>query len=486
MGFFRRLLGWLLPGPARARGRGRRATYDAAGDGADNRRHWQAADALSARSANSLEVRKTLRERARYEAANNGYALGLVLTLANDLVGTGPTLQVLLTDRDQARQVETAFARWADSVGLAQTLHTAKQSKTRDGETFLILTNGDEAEDPATSVQLDVQLVECDQVTDPTWEIGTRERVCDGVEYDARGRPLRYYVLEEHPGDVLAYNRGYQEIAARFVCHWFRRDRAGQCRGVPEITPALPLFAQLRRYTLATVAAAETAANIAALLKSNLPPNTDADGDEEEGTPWETQEIERNALMTLPNGYELQQLEAKHPNTLYQEFKRELLKEVGRPVNAPFNVVSGDSSPYNYSSARLDHLLYRGAVRVEREHCRRTVLEPVFRAWLEEAVMVPGLLPAGLTPETVPHAWRWPGFSTIDPQKEAAADTEALANYTTTLAEKAAEENKDWEDQLRQAARERALMRELGLDIERVAERIRTEPVEPEPAKEAA
>ena len=31
----------------------------------------------------------TLRNRARYEVANNSYARGIVLTLANDVVGTG-------------------------------------------------------------------------------------------------------------------------------------------------------------------------------------------------------------------------------------------------------------------------------------------------------------------------------------------------------------------------------------------------------------
>jgi capsid protein len=44
------------------------------------------------------------------------------------------------------------------------------------------------------------------------------------------------------------------------VIHLFRAERPGQSRGVPEITPALPLFAMLRRYTLAVLGAAEQAA----------------------------------------------------------------------------------------------------------------------------------------------------------------------------------------------------------------------------------
>lgn len=51
-----------------------RARYDAATSTENNRRHWANADALSADAAASPEVRRTLRNRARYEVANNSYA----------------------------------------------------------------------------------------------------------------------------------------------------------------------------------------------------------------------------------------------------------------------------------------------------------------------------------------------------------------------------------------------------------------------------
>ena len=53
---------------------------------------------LSAAAANSPDVRRILRNRSRYEIANNSYARGITLTLANDVVGTGPRLQMLTAD----------------------------------------------------------------------------------------------------------------------------------------------------------------------------------------------------------------------------------------------------------------------------------------------------------------------------------------------------------------------------------------------------
>ena len=72
-----------------------RGKYDAAQTTYENRRHWAHADHLSADAAMSADVRRVLRSRARYEVANNSYAKGIVLTLANYVVGTGPRLQML-------------------------------------------------------------------------------------------------------------------------------------------------------------------------------------------------------------------------------------------------------------------------------------------------------------------------------------------------------------------------------------------------------
>ena len=48
-----------------------RAKYDTAVTNDENRRHWANADALSPNAALNAEVRRTIRNRARYEVANN-------------------------------------------------------------------------------------------------------------------------------------------------------------------------------------------------------------------------------------------------------------------------------------------------------------------------------------------------------------------------------------------------------------------------------
>jgi len=133
------------------------ARYDAAATTDGNRRHWANADGLSADAAANPEVRRVLRNRARYEVANNSYARGIVLTLANDVIGTGPRLQMLTGDPDADRRIEMAFADWARTIGLAAKLRTMRMARAESGEGFMLL-----ARNPshASPVQLDVRLIE--------------------------------------------------------------------------------------------------------------------------------------------------------------------------------------------------------------------------------------------------------------------------------------------------------------------------------------
>jgi lambda family phage portal protein len=432
-----------------------RARYDAAQTTAENARHWAMADSLSADSAASADVRRKLRERARYEVANNSYAKGIVLTLANDCIGTGPRLQLLSDSADLNRRVEAAFAQWAKAVDLAGKLRTMRMAKSVDGESFAVLTANPMIDSP---VMLDVQLVEADRVASPLGALPQLDAGIDGIILDAYGNPQTYSILRQHPGDLANWLTAVDLIDADAVVHWFRADRPGQHRGIPEITPALPLFAQLRRYTLAVIAAAETAADFAAVLFTDSPANGEAQALE----PMDVVELEKRMATVLPDGWRLGQIEAQQPTTSYAEFKREILNEIARCLNLPYNIAACNSSGYNYASGRLDHQTYYKSIRVEQAHLAEAVLDRILAVWIDEA-MLTSELSILRTVRSMPHQWFFDGTEHVDPAKEASAQATRLASNTTTLAAEFARQGKDWEVELRQRAKEQALMRELGL-----------------------
>jgi len=440
------------------------ARYDAAQTTDENRRHWANADHLSADAANSPEVRRILRARARYEVANNSYAKGIVLTLANYTIGTGPRLQMLTEDAKANALIEREFARWVECAGLVEKLRTMRMARATDGEAFALLVANPKLDCP---VKLDVRLIEADQVATPGYVHSVAPKnVVDGIVFDSYGNPVAYHVLRFHPGDQRwVLPNEFDRVPAQYVIHDYRVDRPGQHRGIPEITPALPLFAQLRRYTLAVIAAAETAADFAGILYTDAPPG----GEAAEATPFEPIELEKRALLTIPGGWKMSQLDAKQPTTTYAEFKREILNEIARCLNIPYNIAAGNSSGYNYASGRLDHQDFYKAIRVDQHRIARGVLDRIFRAWLDEAILLSDYLPLWF--RTVPfdrlaHQWFWDGMEHVDPLKEASAQAVRLKSHTTTLAYEYARQGRDWETELRQRAKEVTLMRELGLEVE--------------------
>ena len=439
------------------------AKYDAAQNGHENRRHWERADNLSANAAMNPEVRRILRNRSRYEVANNGYAKGMVKTLADYVIGTGPRLQMLEEDSDINRIVEQKFTRWAKTVGLAHKLRTMRIAVTESGECFCLLATNPRLKDP---VKLDLRLIEADQLTSPWPRLWPDPSFVDGIQYDEYGNPVSYTVLRHHPGDVYTGWAGSTEHDVRpadSIIHLYWAERPGQSRGIPEVTSSLSLYAMLRRYTLAVVSSAEQAALSSGVIYTDAP----ADSEAAELEPLETVDMERGEWHIMPYGWKTQQTKAEQPTTVYSDFKHEVVNEIARPMSMPFNIASGNSSGYNYASGQLDHQSFFKSVRIDQAHIGDVVLERIFRAWLEEAVLIEGYLPQPLRMRDVEpeHDWYWDGIEHVDPVKGANAQKTRLANGTTNLAIECAKQKLDWEQVLRQRARELALARELGLSM---------------------
>jgi len=433
-----------------------RARFDNAQTTDENRRHWLGADALSADAAANPGIRRILRDRARYEVANNSYARGMVLTLANDLVGVGPRLQMSSEDVAANVVVEREFARWAKSIGLADKLRVMRMARAQDGEAFGLLVDNQAA---GRSVTLDLRLIEADQVGTPTLSLPKPGQV-DGIRFDAWGNPTEYHVLKSHPGSPSAGTSlmDFDPVPAADMVHWFRCDRPGQSRGLPDLMPALGLFAQLRRYTEAVLGAAETAADVAGILHTGAPP----DGEADEVDPMATFELEKRMLLTAPMGWDMTQVRAEQPSTTYDAFKRAILSEIARCLNMPYNVAACDSSTHNYASGRLDHQLYLRSIVIEQSELETVVLDPIFDAWLAEARCVPGLLPSAVLDDGDPHQWFWQGLAEVDP-RWAQAEADQVAGGLMTEAHYQARRGMDYEAVHIQLAREAEGRRALGL-----------------------
>jgi lambda family phage portal protein len=424
------------------------ASYDAAATTTENAKHWRHTDSRSAASANSASVRKTLRERSRYECLeNNSFAKGIALTLANDTISTGPSLQVTLDDRDASRAIERQWRKWCKDVRLANKLRTARLAKIIDGETFILKGTNRRSRN---SVQLDVRIIEADQIATPNYVEFYPNKI-DGIEFDEWGQPTVYHLLRGHPGDSYPWAAwDKDDISPDDIIHLYRAERPGQCRGIPEMTTALPLFAMIRRYTLAVILAAEIAADFTAILKTQANAFDSASDGVDDLEPFDFTQIDRGVMTSLPKGWDLQQFDPKQPTTTYTEFRNAILNEVARCVHMPQNKARADSSGYNYSSGRLDHQTYYESIAVERSQWEIECLDRIFEWWMDEALLLDGYLPKIDTMDEVAHVWRWPPNRDVDPKELAESSLLLINGGLKTRAQYLLEQNIDPEEHARQ------------------------------------
>jgi capsid protein len=447
------------------------ARYDAAQTTDYNANIWVGVDSLSAEVANWPGVRKILRNRSRHEVANNSYAKGVQQTIVNDTVGVGPTLQMTaMGGAEDAIDslIETEFTAWAREIRLAEKLRTLHGSTYESGECFAIQITNPALHHP---VKLDLSIIESEQVAEPSVTSNVLDPLKnDGIYYDQIGNPVSYRVLRHHPGGPFGWTLplAYDDVPARYVFHHFRKDRPGQRRGIPWITPALNTFAEVRRFTSAVLDASEWAARASALLKTPAPADGDST-DEDKPEAMSTAELPRGGAMVLPDGYDAQQMKAEQPITTYGDFLYKKLGEIGRCINFPLRLMTLDASMANLSSSYLDAQLYVRDRVIDRERLN-DLLDCLLDAWLTEAIRIPGYLFDDLSsvPARFPHEWVWPRLiQHADPDKVASAESQELKNGTTTIPRVMAARGLNWEKE--QAAAAKA----LGLTVEEYQASIR-------------
>lgn len=419
------------------------ASYDAARASTEFDNYWANADAYDADSANSIGVRQKLVQRSRYEVENNGYAAGIARTYSTDLIGTGPSLRMQTNSLGFNVMVELAWHDWTKAIGLRAKLWTMAHAKHVDGETFCLVRKNPRVRN---TVKLDLVIRETEQCQTPFLPFNTPGQI-DGVTFDEFGNPVSYDFLKYHPGAANAWAPLQTEtVPARYCMHWFKVRRPGQHRGIPELTSTLNVGASSRRFREATVAAAETAADFAVLLKTQQAPEAAANL-----VPFTETDIRKRMMATLPAGWDPMQMKAEHPNSTYNEFIRQQIGESARPISMPLCKAACDSSNYNYASGRLDYQSYYAALDIDRQEVSESILDRMFDLWFEMAVLVYGWLggdPSALSEAASYHEWDWPKHQVADIEAEAKVEDMRLRNGSLSPSEADALAGKDSEDRL--------------------------------------
>lgn len=438
-----------------------RATFDGAQLSArfDNARHtpdtaslFRNVDSLAITTALSPEVRKTVRDRARYVVANCPYAKSILETFTTHVVGPWASVSfprggVPESLRDE---ITDAFDAWAMATDFWEKVKTMLRAKVTDGEAFALFTTDRAIVDQLNHVTLNIKPIECDRVESWT-EMVTRDNEFDGVRFDANGHPVEYRILKYHPGDYRTSikNRAGDWVKAANVIHFFETIRPEQVRGISDFVSALDIPALQKSYRSSVVDTAINAASISGVLSTDQVPECFDDEDASIGKcamevkPNTVFQAQRGAFVTLPEGWKLNQLQAQQPTSLYDSFVRSLIAELAACLCMPVNIAMCDSSQHNFASAKLDHMTYGDKIAAVRSVLSVKILDRVFFKWLEEYAIGRDI-DARTLAALHRTEWLFTERSNSDVMKDASADNTRLGNGTTTLAALYAKDGRDW------------------------------------------
>lgn len=417
-------------------------------------------------SSNELLVsdgeRARLRSWCKKEYLDNAYARNAARSFALATYGQGPSLSIQTSDEVLNAKLEKLFRKWREKVNLDWLWHVALNSLFYDGEAFFHF-----SENPHMPGGLGVELIEARRIKD---DMGMGDPMSfEGITYDEWNVPVSYSVEREAINPMYQRVADYVEVPAERMIHFYLDDVTNQKRGLPLLQSCLDTLASLQRICRASLNAWELAAALNVIFKTSmeaqdlvrcLPPNTGV-GETAVMPAFETLELPKDGGgMLMPSGVEPVQMKSEHPRDNFAANLQTFVTQVGLAVGEPRNIVSGDSSAYNYSSAQLDNEIFSrwgGTCQRQIQRALNKTLELCFAAHLHSDPAVSELF-ALIGDDDIPCVWYFPRMlESIDRLKDASADVALLNANLQTIREYCNRHGIDYEHHVKQMEAEKLL-----------------------------
>ncbi|QGQ97069.1 phage portal protein [Paenibacillus psychroresistens] len=443
-----------------------------------------------------------LRPRARDLYMGGSMANGALKTMRTNIIGTGLRLKpsfdadFLNLTEDQAgelkRKIEREFLLWAESKDCDSTgLHNfyelqqlAFLSWIMSGDVFILLPL---LPRDHTVYDLRVRLIEADRCNNPIGKtVVDTAKISSGVEMDSDGMIAAYWFSNKHPGSSTAVLADWKRVEVigkesgrRNVLHLMEAERPEQRRGVPILAPIIESLKQLERYTEAELMAAVISGMFTVFVET---PDSEPDQfgitqpDNPTGEPLPIGDpgdlkLGNGAIQFLEPGEKATIANPLRPNSGFDPFVTSILRQVGASLELPYELLLKHFTA-SYSASRGALLEAWKMFRMRRAWMSSDFCQPIYEEWFAEAVIkgridAPGIFDDPLLFKAYTKAeWHGPSNGQLDPLKEVnAAVIRVAQGFSTAERETAELTGSEWENNIRQLAREKALREQYGLNV---------------------
>lgn len=429
----------------------------------------------SAGDANQLIFgdHETLRQRAREQSINTSYLKRFYRLLRQNVIGPyGIRLQSKAVlpdgkpDRVTRRLIEKEFVKFCKKGSFDVTGRYSYvtfmwlwiETLARDGEVLVrIVRNWPNRWGFA------VQILEADRLDlnlNTLLDNGNRVRM--GVEIDEWERPVAYWMLNDHPGDVMRRaEERYTRIPASELIHTFDPWRPHQARGFTWTHAAAVDIHHLSEFRSATLIKAEHASKITGFFKQDAewldPPEEGDDPDVEE-------EVEAGTAKVLPYGLDYTPAQNGTPGSDYAGFVKDSLRGSAAGLGPSYNRLANDLEGVSFSSLRSGELDERDFYKTCQELVISELLERLGEEWFNSALLKGALKIAPRDLERCSEqAWQARGWDWVNPLQDSKAASESIRNRTKSRAHYIRLNGDDPDEVFEELELEEQLLREKGL-----------------------
>ncbi len=381
----------------------------------------------------------SIRTQARHLDQNHDIARGILRTLVNNTVGAngiGIEPQPRRADgtihEEYAKALREGWSDWIRRPEVTGRLHWSRACRMmartwlRDGESFAQELIGPVPFlDHGTRVPYSLELFEPDMVP---MDYTDGDRIRQGIERNAWGQPVGFWVYKQHPGDNLTSRGagGMKRIGADRMLHMAFLDRIGQLRGVSEFASVITRLEDIKDYEESERVAAKIAAMLTAYIRKGTPDLYNPESAEKyaDGSP-KPRDMRLAPGMIIDNltaGEEVGMIDSKRPNPNVITFRQGQLRAVAAGANVSYSSASRD---YNgtFSAQRQELVEQWVNYAVLTDDFTGQFVRPVWERFVQVANMSgivprPADVPEPLADDAlfVAQAMPW-----IDPYKEAMA-----------------------------------------------------------------
>jgi lambda family phage portal protein len=176
-----------------------------------------------------------------------------------------------------------------------------------------------------------------------------------GIEYDAFGKPVAYYLFEQHPGSAMSkLGERYKTIRvpAEDIIHAYDVLRPGQTDGVPWGHPVLMRLRDYEDYEDAQLLRQKIAACFTGFIYDTEAPINETTTSSADSKPM-SEKFEPGAWEVLPPGKDIKFTVPPGVGADFEPYTTRVLQGIAAGIGCTYEQLTQDYSRVNFSSARM-------------------------------------------------------------------------------------------------------------------------------------